>query len=146
MELFLSPEACRLLINQRVYLLSAATLRTLLGCTSEAINKKVEAGKLLWVFNFSFSRSAKGPRLDGLRFWAHELADPNGSRQLSIGEVTKEIVGTLRTKFEPGEVCLRLNIDKTKLGSIRHAMGLPLGDIRRDDLMEFLKSRWLGNN
>lgn len=120
-------------------LVGVGVARASRGCDAETILRDVECGRLLWVFDFSF-----GTHRRCMRFLAQELAEPEAWRHSILAEAIDVIVPPTRVWFAPGEVLRRLLISKQTLLRLRRSYGLPLGNLYRDPLVQFLKQRWVG--
>lgn len=142
----INTQTKNMLVNSQVFFLNVASVAALLGWNRPKIKKSVDSGLFLWTFNFSFATNAGEPRLNGLRWWVGELAEPKAVREFTLERVIQEILGTTRFNFEPGDICRRFQISKVQLGKVREELNAPLGKIKRPDLVEFLEKRWTGSH
>lgn len=126
--------------SPRVCLAAVGTVRAVHGCTAETVFQFVESGEYLWVWDFSQGKGS----IRNLKFWFDELAAVPDVRKLSLEEVIDCILPHRRAWFAPGEVCRRFSMDRKSLMRLRSELGLPVGNVSREPLAQFLRDRWIG--
>jgi hypothetical protein len=133
-----------LAVSPRVVLMTLGTVRALLGCVTETVKADVEAGKFLWVFDFSMSKNAPDTGSSALRFWFREMLNPQAVADMSIKNVIDEILPPARAAYASGEFYLKFMTNRLVLHEMRHRWNWGLGPVRRKHLAQFLSERWIG--
>ncbi|HEY3762683.1 MAG TPA: hypothetical protein VGN23_13130 [Verrucomicrobiae bacterium] len=131
-------------VNPRVSLLTLATVKALRGCTTDAVKRDVESGKLLWVFDFSISKNAPDTRSAALRVWFIELLQRPGVKQLSLENVIEQILPPTRARYTAADFCVKFSTNKITLMDLRRQFKWAVGFVTRDQLVGFLQERWIG--
>ena len=135
-----NPATNGMSISPRVCLAAIGTVRAMHGCTAEKVFEFVEAGRYVFVWDFSHGNGCRR----NPRFWFDELADAKAVRKMSLDAVIDCILPHNRAWFAPGDVCRRFVLHRSGLLHLRRALGLPTGNVPRSPLAEFLRRRWIG--
>ena len=131
----------KIAVSPRVCLADLFTVRVKHGCDGDAVSQMIETGQYIWVFNLA----RPGGSVRKLRFLLDEVTNPQSVRGLDLDAVLNRILPAARASFPPGEICLRFLISRPTWMRLRHELKLGLGNAPRKPLVEYLRSRWIGD-
>lgn len=125
------------------------TVRLLRRVDSDRVAAMVDNGQLLFVFDVSCRAPKPGrPVCRELRFWFSEVATPQLTARLTIGEVIDRILPPSRKLFRGFEISQLLLISRVHLCYVAREIGGVIRNrtfqVTRDAFAAWLRSRWIG--